>query len=146
MCIRDRRKAQREAAKDHTSAYNQMENNLASYTSELNQTKSSIHSLQAQLATKPGEVFTREQNKIAADYRATVEKINAEATKYANKKGITKTQAEELKQSKLQEASLQKNLDLRLAQMCIRDRRRGPERAAPILRETATASATSSSP
>lgn len=110
------RKAQREAAKDHTSAYNQMENNLASYTSELNQTKSSIHSLQAQLATKPGEVFTREQNKIAADYRATVEKINAEATKYANKKGITKTQAEELKQSKLQEASLQKNLDLRLAQ------------------------------
>lgn len=106
----------RDAAKDHTSAYNQMENNLASYTSELNQTKSSIHSLQAQLATKPGEVFTREQNKIAADYRATVEKINSEATKYANKKGITKTQAEELKQSKLQEASLQRNLDLRLAQ------------------------------
>ena len=106
----------RDAAKDHASAYNQMENNLASYVSELNQTKSSIHSLQAQLATKPGEVFTREQNKIAAEYRATVEKINAEATRYTNKKGITKTQAEELKQSKLQEASLQRNLDLRQAQ------------------------------
>ena len=110
------RKALSEAAKDHTSAYNQMENNLASYESELNQTQTSIHSLQAQLATDPGEVFTREQAKIAAEYKATLAKINAEATKYANKKGITKTQAEELKQSKLQEASLQKNLDLRLAQ------------------------------
>ena len=47
MCIRDRayRKALREAEKDHTSAYNQMENNAASYTSEVEQTEASILSL-----------------------------------------------------------------------------------------------------
>ena len=61
------RKALREAEKDHTSAYNQMENNAASYKSEVEQTEASIRSLQAQLATAPGDVFSREQAKILAD-------------------------------------------------------------------------------
>lgn len=110
------RKALSEAAKDHTSAYTQMENNLASYESELNQTQTSIHSLQTQLATDPGEVFTREQAKIAADYKATLAKINAEATKYANKKGISTEQSSQLKKQKEIEAGLQRDLSLREAQ------------------------------
>ena len=110
------RKALREAEKDHTSAYNQMENNAASYKSEVEQTEASIRSLQAQLATKPGDVFSRERSKIFADYEAAYAKINEEADKYARKKGITKTQAEELKNQKLTEAALQRDLSLRQAQ------------------------------
>ncbi|GAB7492106.1 hypothetical protein Bwad001_08300 [Bilophila wadsworthia] len=110
------RKALREAEKDHTSAYNQMENNAASYKSEVEQTEASIRSLQAQLATKPGDVFSRERSKILADYEAAYAKINEEADKYARKKGITKTQAEELKNQKLTEAALQRDLSLRQAQ------------------------------
>lgn len=106
----------RDTAKEHTSAYNQMENNAASYKSELEQTEASIRSLQAQLATAPGDVFSRERSKIFADYEAAYAKINEEADKYARKKGITKTQAEELKNQKLTEAALQRDLDLRQAQ------------------------------
>ena len=110
------RKALREAEKDHTSAYNRMENNAASYKSEVEQTEASIRSLQAQLATKPGDVFSRERSKIFADYEAAYAKINEEADKYARKKGITKTQAEELKNQKLTEAALQRDFSLRQAQ------------------------------
>ena len=109
-------KAAEAAAKKAENAYRAEQKAAASYASEVEKTEASIRSLQAQLATKPGEVFSREQAKIAKEYEATLAKINKEAVDYANKKGITKTQAEELKQSKLQEASLQKNLDLRLAQ------------------------------
>ena len=106
----------RDTAKDHTSAYNQMENNAASYKSELEQTEASIRSLQAQLATAPGDVFSREQAKILADYEKTLEKINEEATKYANKKGVTTEQANQLKKQKEIEAGLKRDLDLRQAQ------------------------------
>lgn len=110
------RKALREAEKDHTSAYNQMENNAASYKSEVEQTEASIRSLQAQLATAPGDVFSREQAKILADYEKTLEKINEEATKYANKKGVSTEQANQLKKQKEIEAGLKRDLDLRQAQ------------------------------
>ena len=110
------RKALREAEKDHTSAYNQMENNAASYKSEVEQTEVSIRSLQAQLATAPGDVFSREQAKILADYEKTLEKINEEATKYANKKGVSTEQANQLKKQKEIEAGLKRDLDLRQAQ------------------------------
>ena len=110
------RKSQREAAKDHTSAYRQMENNAASYRSELEQTKASIESLNVQLATAPGDVFSRERSKILADYEKTLEKINAEATKYANRKGISTEQANQLKAQKQIEAGLKRDLDLRQAQ------------------------------
>ena len=110
------RKALREAEKDHTSAYNQMENNAASYKSEGEQTEASIRSLQAQLATAPGDVFSREQAKILADYEKTLEKINEEATKYANKKGVSTEQANQLKKQKEIEAGLKRDLDLRQAQ------------------------------
>lgn len=106
----------RDTAKDHTSAYNQMENNAASYKSELEQTEASIRSLQAQLATAPGDVFSREQAKILADYEKTLEKINEEATKYANKKGVSTEQANQLKKQKEIEAGLKRDLDLRQAQ------------------------------
>ena len=110
------RKALREAEKDHTSAYNQMENNAASYKSEVEQTEASIRSLQAQLATAPGDVFSREQAKLLADYEKTLEKINEEATKYANKKGVSTEQANQLKKQKEIEAGLKRDLDLRQAQ------------------------------
>lgn len=110
------RKALREAEKDHTSAYNQMENNAASYKSEVEQTEASIRSLQAQLATAPGDVFSREQAKILADYEKTLEKINEEAVKYANKKGISTEQARQLKSQKEIEAGLKRDLALREAQ------------------------------
>ena len=106
----------RDTTKDHTSAYNQMENNAASYKSELEQTEASIRSLQAQLATAPGDVFSREQAKILADYEKTLEKINEEATKYANKKGVSTEQANQLKKQKEIEAGLKRDLDLRQAQ------------------------------
>ena len=96
--------------------YNRMWNNAASYKSEVEQTEASIRSLQAQLATKPGDVFSRERSKIFADYEAAYAKINEEADKYARKKGITKTQAEELKNQKLTEAALQRDFSLRQAQ------------------------------
>lgn len=110
------RKALREAEKDHTSAYNQMENNAASYKSEVEQTEASIRSLQAQLATAPGDVFSREQAKILADYEKTLEKLNEEAVKYANKKGISTEQARQLKSQKVIEAGLKRDLALREAQ------------------------------
>lgn len=93
-----------------------MENNAASYKSELEQTEASIRSLQAQLATAPGDVFSREQAKILADYEKTLEKINEEATKYANKKGVSTEQANQLKKQKEIEAGLKRDLDLRQAQ------------------------------
>ena len=72
--------------------------------------------MQAQLATAPGDVFSREQAKILADYERTLEKINEEATKYANKKGVSTEQANQLKKQKEIEAGLKRDLDLRQAQ------------------------------
>ncbi|WP_459577926.1 hypothetical protein, partial [Bilophila wadsworthia] len=60
--------------------------------------------------------FSREQAKILADYEKTLEKINEEATKYANKKGVSTEQENQLKKQKEIEAGLKRDLDLRQAQ------------------------------
>ncbi|WP_418857040.1 phage tail tape measure C-terminal domain-containing protein, partial [Sutterella wadsworthensis] len=54
--------------------------------------------------------------KILADYEKTLEKINEEAVKYANKKGISTEQARQLKSQKEIEAGLKRDLALREAQ------------------------------
>lgn len=94
----------------------QAQRNLDAYNAEIGKTEASIRSLQAQLATKPGELFTREQAKIAADYEATLKSIEKEAADYARKKGISTEQANQLKNQRFIEAGLKRDLDLRQAQ------------------------------
>ena len=129
------RKAQRDAAKDHRQ-------DLEAYNAEIGKTKASIISLQAQLAAPKGALFTQEEAKITADYEATLKRIDKQAADYARKKGITKTQVEELKNEKLKEAELQSSLisegrrkrrksdsptSRRLAMSSTRNLRRSPE-------------------
>ena len=94
----------------------QAQRNLEAYDAEIGKTKASITSLQAQLATKPGEFFTREQAKIAAEYEMTIKQIGKQAADYAHKKGISTEQANQLKKQKEIEAALQRDLSLRQAQ------------------------------
>ena len=94
----------------------QAQRNLDAYNAELGKIEASIASLRAQLATKPGEIFTREQAKIAAEYETTLKQIDKQAADYARKKGISTEQANQIKQQKQIEASLQRDLKLREAQ------------------------------
>ncbi|MCI6540719.1 MAG: tape measure protein [Bilophila wadsworthia] len=94
----------------------QAQSNLDAYNAELGKTEASIASLRAQLATKPGEVFTREQAKIAAEYETTLKQIDKQAADYARKKGVSTEQANQLKNQRLIEAVLKRDLDLRQAQ------------------------------
>ena len=94
----------------------QAQRNLDAYNAELGKTEASIASLRAQLATKPGEVFTREQAKIAAEYETTLKQIDKQAADYARKKGVSTEQANQLKNQRLIEAGLKRDLDLRQAQ------------------------------
>lgn len=94
----------------------QAQRNLDAYNAELGKTEASIASLRAQLATKPGEVFTREQAKIAAEYETTLKQIDKQAADYARKKGVSTEQANQLKNQRLIEAVLKRDLDLRQAQ------------------------------
>ena len=94
----------------------QAQRNLDAYSAELGKTEASIASLRAQLATKPGEVFTREQAKIAAEYETTLKQIDKQAADYARKKGVSTEQANQLKNQRLIEAGLKRDLDLRQAQ------------------------------
>ena len=94
----------------------QAQRNLDAYNAELGKTEASIASLRAQLATKPGEVFTREQTKIAAEYETTLKQIDKQAADYARKKGVSTEQANQLKNQRLIEAGLKRDLDLRQAQ------------------------------
>ena len=98
------------------NALEQAQRNLDAYNAELGKTEASIRSLQAQLATKPGELFTREQAKIAAEYEATLKQIDKQASDYARKKGISTEQARQLKSQKEIEAGLKRDLALREAQ------------------------------
>lgn len=94
----------------------QAQRNLDAYNAELGKTEASIRSLQAQLATKPGEIFTREQAKIAAEYETTLKQIDKQAADYARKKGVSTEQVNQLKNQRLIEAGLKRDLDLRQAQ------------------------------
>ena len=94
----------------------QAQSNLDAYNAELGKTEASIRSLQAQLATKPGEIFTREQAKIAAEYETTLKQIDKQAADYARKKGVSTEQVNQLKNQRLIEAGLKRDLDLRQAQ------------------------------
>ena len=94
----------------------QAQRNLDAYIAELGKTEASIRSLQAQLATKPGEIFTREQAKIAAEYETTLKQIDKQAADYARKKGVSTEQVNQLKNQRLIEAGLKRDLDLRQAQ------------------------------
>ena len=94
----------------------QAQRNLDAYNAELGKTEASIRSLQAQLATKPGEIFTREQAKIAAEYETTLKQIGKQAADYARKKGVSTEQVNQLKNQRLIEAGLKRDLDLRQAQ------------------------------
>ena len=94
----------------------QAQRNLDAYNAELGKIEASIALLRAQLATKPGEIFTREQAKIAAEYETTLKQIDKQAADYARKKGISTEQANQIKQQKQIEASLQRDLKLREAQ------------------------------
>ena len=94
----------------------QAQRNLDAYTAELGKTEAAIASLRAQLAAPVGDVFTRDQAKIAADYEATLKSIEKEASDYARKKGISTEQARQLKSQKEIEAGLKRDLALREAQ------------------------------
>lgn len=94
----------------------QAQRNLDAYIAELGKTEAAITSLRAQLAAPIGDVFTREQAKIAADYEATLKSIEKEAADYARKKGISTEQARQLKSQKEIEAGLKRDLALREAQ------------------------------
>lgn len=98
------------------NALEQAQRDLDAYNAELGKTEASIRSLRAQLATKPGELFTREQAKIAAEYEATLKQIDKQASDYARKKGISTEQARQLKSQKEIEAGLKRDLALREAQ------------------------------
>lgn len=98
------------------NALEQAQRDLDAYNAELGKTEASIRSLRAQLATKPGELFTREQAKIAAEYEATLKQIDKQASDYARKKGISTEQACQLKSQKEIEAGLKRDLALREAQ------------------------------
>ena len=94
----------------------QAQRNLDAYTAEIGKTEAAITSLRAQLAAPVGDVFTRDQAKIAAEYEATLKQIDKQAADYARKKGISTEQARQLRSQKEIEAGLKRDLALREAQ------------------------------
>ena len=94
----------------------QAQRNLDAYNAELGKTEASIRSLQVLNATTTSEIYTREQAKIAAEYETTLKQIDKQAADYARKKGVSTEQVNQLKNQRLIEAGLKRDLDLRQAQ------------------------------
>lgn len=87
----------------------------AGYNGEIERTEQHIKSLQQQLNLDKTETLTAAKIKAEEKYQDTISKTNEELAKRLARKEISSTQADEIRKLKEQEASLQKQYDIRNA-------------------------------
>ena len=92
------------------------ENALASYNKELEKTKNNIASLEEQLGLNQNDYLGKLREQADLKFKNAQADIEAEYKKNLTNKNISNEQAEQLRTQKLQEASLQNQLDLKEAQ------------------------------
>ena len=87
----------------------------ASYTGEIERTEQHVKSLQQQLGLDQTETLTAAKIRAEEKYQAAISKTNEDLAKRQARGEITSTQADEIRKLKEEEASLQKQCDIRQA-------------------------------
>lgn len=87
----------------------------ASYTGEIERTEQHVKSLQQQLGLDQTETLTAAKIRAEEKYQAAISKTNEDLAKRQARGEITSTQADEIRKLKEEEASLQKQYDIRQA-------------------------------